>query len=375
MCSTPVIGPEILEREVATRDRRFSSLELETMMPITRRQFVYKASFASSGLLFSRFVSAQEQKASPSFADLQPIFYDQDGLIVHKGLDGGDTAQREGWYWLGVWIRENKLNDRWPVQRKLTFPQVLQLLEPGGNGVFYRHPKLSPWNNPYDKTYGFSRDQMIPLVAAMGVWGYTEPLRRLWNALPQDVIGGTKHTFNGEWKSVLGQKTVYTGDIVGPSTINLFRRAWNEDPMPASDHNGPGGEKELQINVDLRLKAAAKDRDDTGDDLNLIVMLLTSILRFPSSVSSSAGKHYSNDRSFSYGSYLGSYRQKYGVDLNASAAQVKARMNDGIAGGWKPDCPPALGAVRWYHRAETGANPMLAELYSPIVRAYLDKTT
>jgi hypothetical protein len=144
--------------------------------------------------------------------------------------------------------------------------------------------------------------------------------------------------------------------------------------MPASDHNGPAGEKELQINVDLRLKAAAKDRDDTGDDLNLIVMLLTSILRFPSSASSAADKQYSNDRSFSYGSYLGSYRHKYGVDLTASAAQVKERMDEGIAGGWKPDASPALGAIRWYHRAETGANPMLAEVYSPIIHAYLDKT-
>ncbi len=105
---------------------------------------------------------------------------------------------REGWYWFGVWIREHVLNDPWPVQRKLTFPEVIQLLEPASDGVFYRHPKLAPWNNPYDKDYGFSRDQMVPLVAAMGVWGLTDELHRLWNALFQDVVGGTKHTFNGE---------------------------------------------------------------------------------------------------------------------------------------------------------------------------------
>jgi len=64
-------------------------------------------------------------------------------------------------------------------------------------------------------------------------------------------------------------------------TINLFRRAWLEDPMPASDGNGPGGEFELARNVELRIIAAQNDRDDTGDDLNLIVMLLMSILRFP----------------------------------------------------------------------------------------------
>jgi len=156
----------------------------------------------------------------------QPIYYDNDGLIVHRGTDGGDTAQREGWYWFGVWIRQHVLGDPWAVQRKLTFDRVLLLLEPAKDGIFYRHPKLPPWNNPFDKTFGFSRDQMIPLVAAMGVWGFTEPLRRLWNALPQDPLGGTKHSFNGNWETLLGKNELYTGDIVGPAAINLFRRAW-----------------------------------------------------------------------------------------------------------------------------------------------------
>jgi len=44
--------------------------------------------------------------------------------------------------------------------------------------------------------------------------------------------------------------------------------------------NGPRGEEELAANVAFRLKAALNDRDDIGDDLNLIVMLLMSILRF-----------------------------------------------------------------------------------------------
>ena len=134
-------------------------------------------------------------------------------------MDGGDTAQREGWYWLGVWIRQQVLRAPWPIARKLSFEQVIQLLEPKRDGVFYRHPKLKPWNNPYDKEYGFSRDQMIPLVAALGVWKMTNALRRLWNSLPQDVLGGTKHSFNGEWKQIFGHKTVFTGDIVGPAVI------------------------------------------------------------------------------------------------------------------------------------------------------------
>jgi hypothetical protein len=128
----------------------------------------------------------------------------------------------------------------------------------------------------------------------------TSELRRLWNALPQDFLGGTKHTFNGEWQTVLGQKTIYTGDDVKLGTINLFRRAWNEDPLPASDGNGEPEEKELAANVGIRLAVAANDRDNTGDDLNLVVMLLMSILRFPSErkptkrrVTKSTGKSHS----------------------------------------------------------------------------------
>jgi len=104
------------------------------------------------------------------------LLCDSDGLIVHQPSaehpygDGGDTAQREGWYWLGVWIRQNTPGlQPWPHRRKLNFDQVLHLLEPNRDGVFYRHPKLAPWNNPYDKKFGFSRDQMVPLVAAIGV--------------------------------------------------------------------------------------------------------------------------------------------------------------------------------------------------------------
>lgn len=346
-------------------------------MPITRRQFVRESCLAASAVLLPRkYARFQETRPTPP-PWLPDIYYDDDGLIVHKGSgighrDGGDTAQREGWYWFGVWVRQNKLNDPWRVPRKLTFPQVIRLLDPRNDGVFYRHPKLPPWNNPYDKDWGFSRDQMIPLVAAMGVWGMNDELRRLWNALPQDPVGGTKHTFNGRWLTLFGHKTIYTGDDVKGATINLFRRAWDENPMPASDHNGPPGEDELAGNVGIRLAATLNNRDNTGDDLNLIVMLLMSILRFPSPVSAAAVNLYAKNRPVSYGSFLDSYYAKYGFDQNIPDGTMRSRIDQGIASGWKTDSSRVYGAVRWYQRAESGANPLLAELYRPIVRAYLE---
>ncbi|HSK76315.1 MAG TPA: hypothetical protein VLQ45_07625, partial [Thermoanaerobaculia bacterium] len=131
----------------------------------------------------------------------QPIHFDRQGLIVHMDgdeIDGGDTAQREGWYWLGVWLRSNIPGlEPWPYERKLSFDQVLDLLEPQQDGVFVRHPADPEWNDPHDRKNGTSRDQLEPLVAAMGVWpGHEARILRLWNALPTSLLG--KHSFNGE---------------------------------------------------------------------------------------------------------------------------------------------------------------------------------
>lgn len=471
------------------------------------------------------------------------IHCDVDGLIVHRTpqgkADGGDTAQREGWYWFGVWIRQNKLHQPWTKPRRLSFPQVIALLEPGKDGVFYRHPKLPPWNNPRSKEFGFSRDQMIPLVAAMGVWGMKAEIQRLWDALPEDLLG--KHAFNGNWRNFLGQdgmdcseikkrgcdatadcspqvdtrdcslqidtrdcslqvdtrdcslqvdtrscghdigpihvndpvceaakaaqntayaaakaacesgkasqnalyasqkaacetakasqnrvyegqkaacesakasqnaiyasqkaaceaaksgkkmlceadkaaaqaaclvSNVHSGDIIGPSAVNLFRRAVNENPLvpistslalpPVDVGIGQFGESELAFNAGLRV-GALRDKDDTGDDLNLIVLMLMSRLRFPTSISAAATTAYAQNRPPSYGSYLVEYYRHYGDD----ATDMQDRVAAGIAGGWGRDVSGPFGAVRWYHRAATGANPALAELYGPIIDAYI----
>ncbi len=478
------------------------------------------------------------------------IFYDQYGLIVHKGsdgkFDGGDTAQREGWYWLGVWIRQNTPGlPRWTPKRDLNFDQVLKLLEPNGDGVFYRHPKQAPFNNPHDKQFGFSRDQMEPLVAAMGVWGKRSEILRLWDALPEDLVG--KHAFNGDFRNFLGQtgpncpdikkrgcdatadcslktdnrdcslqtdnrdcslqtdnrdcplqvdtrscghdislpnnntihvndpacesakaaqnaayagakatcevakaaqnaayasakgvcesgkasqnalyagakaaceagktgqnasyaaekaacetaKTsgkyaceaqkqvdyqlcrttnVHSGDLIGPMTVNLFWRALGKNPiLPNSNElgsdptivgGGISGEAELLLNAHLRV-GAAQDKNDVGDDLNLIVKLLMANLRYPSPMSLEASRVYATQRPHSYGSYLRAYyNSKYGSDMT----DVQNRMNGGIASGWAPDVSAPYGAVRWYHRPDIGANPQLADLYSVIIERFI----
>jgi hypothetical protein len=422
------------------------------------------------------------------------LLCDSDGLIVHQATpdhpygDGGDTAQREGWYWLGVWIRQNTPGlTRWAPRRRLNFDQVLALLEPHQDGVFYRHPKLAPWNNPRDKEFGFSRDQMVPLIAAMGVWGKTAHLERLWNALPEDSLG--KHSFNGSWRNILGQDgwdctaiknrdcsgrdctlrtdnrdcslkvdtrdctfhedtrgcgdfdffcklarqlendrrraeslacevakatqnalyagervaceaakatqnaiyvaekqacevvkagenaaceaqkatelnlcrlgNFHNGDFIGPMTENLFARARNQSLSSGT------GEVELLANAWLRVRDG-RDRDNTGDDLNLLVMLLMAKLRNPSPPSDQAADVLAGYRPFSYGSYLTAYRAAY-----SDATDMRTRMDAGIQSGWQADKTAVNGAVHWYHRIESGGNPELAELYDPIIHRFI----
>lgn len=338
-------------------------------MNSTRRRLLRAAGAAATLALASTDTS---RAASPppgvptATIDASGILSDENGLIVHREVEsGGDTAQREGWYWFGVWVRKNLLNDPWPYPRKLTYIEVMDRLEPKHDGVFHRHPTQPKFSNPYDNDYGFSRDQMTSCVAAMGVHGDGDRLRRLWNALPQDPVGGARHSFNGPWVEAFGKRLFSRGDFIGPQHTNHFKRAWNEDPASGA------GDSELWANAGLRIAKTLRDQDDTGDDLNLIIMLVLAHLRFPSSISENARSWYAKNRPISYGCYLGSYRAKYGVDYEDAIA-MKATMGKGIASGWPIDCSRVLGAVRWYQRTESNANPQLAELYAPIIKAYLE---
>ena len=131
---------------------------------------------------------------------------------------------------------------------------------------------------------------------------------------------------------------VHSGDLIGPAAVNLFRRALNEDPAsltsalalpPANVGAGPLGDAELGVNAALRVAASTRDKDDTGDDLNLMVMMVMAKLRFPTLLTNTVITQYAQGRALSYGSYLGAYYAVYGED----PTDMKARMDAGIAGG------------------------------------------
>jgi hypothetical protein len=183
----------------------------------------------------------------------------------------------------------------------------------------------------------------------------------------------------------------FTGDPLPPMTYNLFIRAGVVPitlfPVTAAAVSPGGfviGETWLKESVDYLRDRAHRDRDYVDQDMNTIVMLLMSRRRLPTPVSEAAIASY-RSRAHSYGSYFGRYCQVYGPLMlhsncsptDSQCCQTKDcvdailldRIKAGIASGWTPDGPGfgPYGAVRWYNRWSTKANPRLAPLYKSII--------
>lgn len=143
---------------------------------------------------------------------------------------------------------------------------------------------------------------------------------------------------------------VHSGDLIGPMTVNLFRRSLQEDPLILASSLISAGSINRHWDVrgsrvrHQRRRTPLRRRIETTLEtiLNLIVKLIVSEIRAPNPTSRTAILVYADQRPYSYGSYLGSYRTQYGYD----AKDIKARIDDGIASGWQPDCSPVMGAVR-----------------------------
>jgi hypothetical protein len=277
--------------------------------------------------------------------DANTIYYDADGLIVQRDQDGGDTAQREGWYWFGRALVQHlpQVNDAFLPERRLTYEQVLAQLEVGQTGIFRRHPHK--WNNPDD----FTRDQTIPLVAAMGYLGDAARLQRFYHELRR------RNWFAQNMRDEMGT----------PFFRNFIRRARDEEPDRLTDAAFIAGA------VQARIDQCRGNMDDVGDDLNLVVILAMEAARKPNAEADAARLYYTRNRPDNYGMFLGTYRRLWGTDWSGATREtMKGLIDDIKRSGQPPDCPRILGALRWYFRAESGGCPGLAELYRPIIREW-----
>lgn len=245
---------------------------------------------------------------------------DSNGLIVQSNGDGGDTAQRTGFYYSALCLRERYLpphNDPVPLSsdelnKEADFVKAISLLTPNEKLVRYPEPGNSspPWNDPKD----CSRDQYRPMIICAGLYGLSGYLKIL--------------TDNVNWFRYPN------GDVSGPDDWGTQSRAHNEKPWWISDVWLDGA-------VTVRNNQAAKNPDDVGDDLNLLAQLAQGYFVKPSMTSINALRKYLKNRPTNYGV------TKLGEKSNV------------------------MGALAWYFRAESGGNPEIAEAWRPVV-AFLE---
>jgi hypothetical protein len=329
-------------------------------MALTRRQVLRSALVLSSGALSPALFRAQSLRAAGTTPSIPAFHRDKYGLIVQGDGDGGDTAQREGFVWFGLFLRRTKLGLEDPsyVDLKLSFQDTISLLEINRSGEFRRHPDPSQGGGRHSDPKNFSRDQQIPIVAALGVWRLREPLERLWEA------------------TLRRGRVCQNGDAVGADHYNLFQRS-----RGAQFEVDPLGELQL---LGMSGSLMARGPDDVSDDLNHIVALSVSTLVNPTKTARKAIQAYLGNgkgdlpgRPHTCGSYLQRYYDKFGseiTDLGLQTTRIQEWIEQG-PGAVPPDlgCSPVFGALRWYFRPETGGNPGIAELYRPIVDEYLPR--
>lgn len=303
---------------------------------INRREFI--GGVVGVGMLSFFDVWAQQNVPSWAAPGSPPLFFDDYKLIVQRDMDGGDTAQREGFCWFGMYLLSQK-NVNLDFDLGLEWKEAVVLLEIESKGIFRRHPNEKEWWSDPKK---FSRDQLIPIVAALGALGPRDSLDRVWQ----------------EFKKTRG--ICQNGDAGSPDLRNLFIRATADDERIESF-----GEGQL---VAQSFLCGADGLDDVGKDLNYIVYLAAAKLWRKTQTSEEATLSYVNNRPTNYGCYLQSYRKKYQdlVDLE----KMNKRMIEGIASGWTADCHPIIGALRWYFRPESGAGWGPAAIYEKVLSLY-----
>jgi hypothetical protein len=223
------------------------------------------------------------------------IQFDKYGLVVQTNGDGGDSPARTGLYYFLLAL----LNEE-TIKSGLDFFTALLHMQKGF-GAFIRNPVN--YNNPKD----MSRDQLNPLIIAMGA--YRGHSHLLWELL---------------WKRIKAFGFYPNGDYSSPEHwCMLFRalRLWWLYPIFFL------GDIFTLINSIVRC-ILGTDPNNVGDDINHCMSLLQQ-LKYPTPISWAARKLYSKLRP------------------------------GGVQRAWD-----------WYFRPETGANPF-NEMARPVIKEWL----
>jgi len=207
-------------------------------------------------------------------------FTDFQGFIGHRDpttgkLEFGDSAQRTFSYFIAQFATGT------PVPKDVVKAAYEAIKKPDGELV--RHPDITEW---YGQRGSMSRDQLIPVLIALDLYGLDKEFKELlWNLLKRGWFAwNTKRIHETEgWK---------IPDFMGLEGLLIAFR-------------GLGGpfawclkflDRSLKLMVSLRVELSKKDADDVGDDLNLTNLLFHAALKNSTKHAEAAAAMYKAER-------------------------------------------------------------------------------
>ena len=199
------------------------------------------------------------------------MYHDENGLIVQRDMDGGDSAGREGDYWFAKALIDPRSDLMFVTNKELTFSEVLTLLQVSP-GVFVRNPRHNPttppdksWNDPTD----FSRDQATPLIIAMGANKEYKVLRSmLWQQIKRFTLFQNK-------------------DLAGPQDWGHYIRAFNAWYLYPILLVG-----DIFMLTNSVIRCIVGNDENTSDDINHTISLLQAQHSLPTPISWLSRKIY-----------------------------------------------------------------------------------
>lgn len=234
---------------------------------------------------------------------------DEHGLIVQSNGDAGDTAQRTGMYYSAVESADRNSDWYWEVR------EALDLLEID-LGRFARHPDQWPHCDPER----LSRDNNDPLIILMGEYGDFVRLERHYRAHKSRWF---------RYQNLTDYPQLHTPSM----WIRAKRNGGKRWLLPALD---------LGLLLASITKVISKRVNmDHVDDNNHIMRLIQSARIMDTPTAKLARYVYRKFRPKNFGNTV----------LGETC--------------------PVMGSLCWYHRAEAGGNPEVAEAYRPLVKKYL----
>jgi len=269
------------------------------------------------------------------------MFVDAYGLIVQQDGDAGDSLHREAMVAFGrKLIYDRDANTAMVVEAPNREPAGTIIdkfeVEPG---IYVRHPDPTRWSSNPDTT---SRDQLLPVIAYCAAYEDYDRLWRLFKAVSKRGFFAQNYVENGPGKTRRKMPDTMLTHLSffiragGPWTIPLYPVLLLTDSVRLAGtllnlvpiHISDGGKR-------IRIKR----RSDVDDNNRIIGHILAAEFK-PTPVSWLDRMIYSWTRPKNLGNTL------------------------------MGEANPVMGALVWYHRAEDGGNPEIAELYRPLIMKY-----